>query len=317
MDEMDLLSRLRPEVDDPDPTTLARHRIALQKHADNPNPARAPRRWHLPRLTITAPILAGVIAVALVAWLTGTPASSGPNQAAPAPAAPLTSVAGVLNLAAEKAENAPSGHGDYTYTSTKTVYNDAGIRVVLTQTWIKVDGTDGLEREDRDGRIEEFRMGSNDSRPGGPPSLYNPTYDYLTTLPTDPEKLRAEVYAQVQRDYDKMGPGAARLYTLDQWVFQRITALLKNAVPPALKAALYRVAATIPGDEYVPDVTDSAGRHGIGVSHLLNNGGDKGVLIFDPNTFQLLGAGGYVSDGRTQADALLASGLVDRIGQTP
>lgn len=306
MDELDLLSRLRPEAGDPDPTMLARHRIALLNHAADPKPVRAPRRWSLPRLTMTAPVLAGVVAVGLVAWLSGTPG----------PATPPDSAASVLNLAAEKADATSAGHGDYAYTNTMTVYHDGGTRVVRTETWTKVDGTDGLTRTDRgNGQVEERPLGKPITVPGGrlvEASSSGPTYAYLATLPTDPEKLRDELYAKVQRDH-----GQTAGITLDQWVFQEITALVKNAMPPALKSALYRVAATIPGDESVPDATDAAGRHGIGVSHPLNDAGDKGILIFDSNTYQLLGAGGYVSDGRTEADALLASGLVDRIGQTP
>jgi hypothetical protein len=75
--------------------------------------------------------------------------------------------------------------------------------------------------------------------------------------------------------------------------------------------------ATVPGVEYVDDTTDAAGRHGIGVARSVNNAGDRSILIFDRTTYQVMGRAGEVHDGRTSSEAVLATGLVEKAGQTP
>lgn len=131
---------------------------------------------------------------------------------------------------------------------------------------------------------------------------------------TDPTALRDEIYRQAQNE---IRPTGQQLYTVDQWAFQLIGHLVRNAAPPALKAALYRVAATIPDVEYVNDVTDAAGRHGIGVAHTVNNAGDRTILIFDRTTFQVMGSAVEAQDGIKDSAAVLATGLVANAGQTP
>ena len=60
-------------------------------------------------------------------------------------------------------------------------------------------------------------------------------------------------------------------------------------VPPKLAAALFRVAATIPGAWGVPHATDAAGRTGIAVARYQRNFKADVELIFDPRSYQLLG----------------------------
>lgn len=266
------------------------------------------RRVAARRVGVAGGPLAAAAAIAVVVSVSG-------------PGAPPASAATVLNNAANAATTVPAGHGQWAYTSTLTITNDAGTHINRTQTWLKVDGTDGLIRLDRDGRTEEHRSKTSALFAGERPSLYNPTYNYLASLPTDPAKLRAEIYAQATDNLattlSHANPSARTLYTVDQWAFQRIASLAEGAAPPALKAALYRVAATVPDIELVQDVADSSGRHGIGIAHTVNNAGDKITLIFDRNTYQILGRGGTVHDGRTEGDAILATGLVEQPGQTP
>jgi hypothetical protein len=325
MDDLELLFRLRPEAEDPDPVALAKHRIALLNRAINPGARKAARRGSMPRLAIGA-VVAGITAVGLVVGLSGGhevpdvslptgPGAMASSGSAPPAAAPATAAVVLLANAANAAANTPAGKGDWAYTSSVSVYNDAGIRTIRRQTWEKIDGTDGLIREDRDGKVNEMRTGDNSDK--FPPSLRHPTYRYLATLPTDPTALRNEIYAQAQNEVDDSGPNGQKLYTVDQWAFQMIGELVQSAAPPALKAALYRVAATVPGVEYVNDTTDAAGRHGIGVAHSVNNGGDRTILIFDRTTYQVMGRAGEVHDGRTDSEAVLATGLVEKAGQTP
>ncbi|MER7078227.1 hypothetical protein SAMN02982929_00038 [Saccharopolyspora kobensis] len=307
MDELDLLSRLRPDTPEPDPAVLAGHRTALLNGAGVRR-----RRWPVPRLAVGVAALAliGVVTAVVVLPVPGTPTAPPPAPVAPAFSSPGVVLANAANAVA----STPAGRGDWTYLSTVIVLEDAGRHVIRTETWQKVDGTEALVRTDRNGVVDEIKPTTLDL---GPPSLYNPTYQYLTTLPTDPTALRAEIYAQVQAHFDRSGPGAAQLYTVDQLVFQMISGLVSGAAPPELKAALYRVAATIPDVEFVDDVTDAVGRNGIGVARTVNNAGDRTVLMFDRSTFQVLGVLGVVHDGRTDADAVLSSGLVADVGQRP
>ncbi|QWF84483.1 CU044_5270 family protein [Amycolatopsis sp. CA-230715] len=321
MDDLELLSRLRPEAGEPDPVVLAKHRIALLNRAAEPGARPLARRWSVPRMAIGATVTAGITTAGLVIGLSSGPDASAPSApgavaGSTSPVAPsATSAVALLANAANAAATTPAGKGDWAYTSSVSVYNDAGIRTVRRQFWEKVDGTDGLIREDRDGKVEEIRTGDNSDM--FPPSLHHPTYRYLAGLPTDPAALRTAIYAQAQDEVAGMGPNGQQLYTVDQWAFQIIGGLVQSAAPPALKAALYRVAATVPDVEYVDDTTDAAGRHGIGVAHSVNNGGDRTVLIFDRTTYRVMGTAGEVHDGRTDSEAVLATGLVEEAGQTP
>jgi hypothetical protein len=220
----------------------------------------------------------------------------------------------LLANAANAAANTPAGTGDWAYRSVAILFNAPGLHTLRMQIWDKTDGTDQLTREDRDGRLDETRTG--DTSAIAPPG-HNGSYIYLATLPTDPTALRNEIYTEAQNKLREMGPNAQQLYTVDQLAFQRIGSLTMRAAPPALKAALYRVAATIPDVEYIDDMTDAVGRHGIGVAHSTNNAGDRVILIFDRTTYQVLGGARESHDGGTESQALLATGLVEEAGQTP
>lgn len=295
MDELDLLSRLRPSDENPDPVALAKHRIALLNHAANPAARIATRRRAMPRLAIGATVLAVITAVGLVFALPGGHQS--PTGASP------------------PGPGTAAGKGDWTYISTVNVGRDTHVQTFRMQVWTRVDGTDTLVRDERDGKVTEYRPGKIDAK--SPPSLRNPTYRYLATLPTDPTALRKLIYADAQSEFDGEGPNGQRLYSVDQLAFALIGRLVEYTAPPAFNAALYQVATTVPGVEYVNDTTDAAGRHGIGVAHTVNVDGDPTTLIFDRTTHQFMGSAIDIHDGRTSSTAVLASGLVDKAGQTP
>jgi hypothetical protein len=65
-----------------------------------------------------------------------------------------------------------------------------------------------------------------------------------------------------------------------------ITSLLTAPVPPAVRAALYRLAATLPGVVYDGRARDALGRAGVEVQ--LGHGSAGWRMIFDPNTGELL-----------------------------
>jgi len=105
------------------------------------------------------------------------------------------------------------------------------------------------------------------------------TYGFLTTLPTDPAHLRAWIYSHP----DGEQPANEQAWT-------DIGDMLREMlVPPKLAAALFRVAATIPGAAVVPHAADAAGRPGIAVARNVSEDKADAELIFDQHTYQLLG----------------------------
>jgi hypothetical protein len=113
--------------------------------------------------------------------------------------------------------------------------------------------------------------------PDAPPARF--TYQFLTTLPTNPAKLRAWIYA-----HKNGGQGA------DNQAWTDISDLLGTMLtPPKLTAALFKVAATIPGATVVPHATDAAGRAGIAVARLIQGSTQDNELVFSARTYRLLG----------------------------
>ena len=113
--------------------------------------------------------------------------------------------------------------------------------------------------------------------PGAPPARF--TYRFLTTLPTNPARLRAWIYAH------KNGGQSA-----DDQAWTDINDLLESTLtPPKLTAALFRVAATIPGATVVRHATDMAGRPGIAVARFIQGSTEDSELLFGARTYRLLG----------------------------
>jgi hypothetical protein len=113
--------------------------------------------------------------------------------------------------------------------------------------------------------------------PGAPPRRF--TYHFLASLPTQPAKLRAWVYAH---------PGGGQ--DADDQAWTDINDLLATTLtPPKLTSALFRVAATIPGAIVIKHVTDAAGRQGIAVARNTLAFSEEDELIFAARTYRLLG----------------------------
>ncbi|MGW7080497.1 CU044_5270 family protein [Streptomyces sp. NPDC054866] len=129
--------------------------------------------------------------------------------------------------------------------------------------------------------------GSDDSGaiPEGPD---RPTYDWLASLPTDPDALLKKLYAETRV--------IEGVETKAQAVFDRIGDLVGGSVmPPENAAAFYKAAAKLPGVVVVPDAVDAAGRHGIGITIEESAFATRGEWIFDKKTFTYLGSRGYMT----------------------
>ncbi len=142
------------------------------------------------------------------------------------------------------------------------------------------------------------------SCPGAPPA--RGTYEFLASLPTDPGHLRTWIYRHLDGGNKP-----------DAQAWNDIGDMLREMlVPPKLAAALFRVAATIPGATVVPHAANAVGRTGVGVSR------SGAELIFDPKTYQLIGEGAVLTKpvpGQGPAGTVVAStaqlreAVVDRL----
>jgi hypothetical protein len=181
-------------------------------------------------------------------------------------------------------------------------------------------------------------LGSDSTAQGDdrfPPSLDLFHYRELLSLPTDPHALYQRVHralvaaqARVQREFANTQAELRRQQTANAnfgvsqmiWAereaqsaaeLNAIKGLLETPVPPAVRAALYRAAALIPGVRYDGHVHDSLGRAGVGVS--AGRPGSEFELIFDPATGALLGEHSpLIGDSAT-----VAAGVVDSITALP
>jgi hypothetical protein len=136
-------------------------------------------------------------------------------------------------------------------------------------------------------------------------------------LPADPdrlfERLKADAAGYGDRQYDEM------------FVFVGDSLRETNASPEQ-RAALYAVAARIPGVDLVGPVTDSAGRPGIAVAKDDNVNHIRSTLVFDPKTSVLLAeeestlpgnSFGYPRGTRIELATYLQTVVVGSLGARP
>jgi hypothetical protein len=105
-----------------------------------------------------------------------------------------------------------------------------------------------------------------------------------------------------------------------------------EAEVPALRAALYQVAASLPGVEYLGPTTDRLGRHGVAVALSHGDAGharSRDVMVFDPTTGLLLqteeravdpaqfGLPASMKDAVVGWEVWVRSGVVDAVGRRP
>ncbi len=288
-------------------------------------PRRPAARWLRPALVGVA--AAGAVAAVTVSLLPGQAAHRPPPRAAaPAPASSPASgpavltAAYVLNRAASAAAASSQPvprPGQFIYVTSVTTYlsteiGRSGAKSWLYRTsrqiWQSVDG-------ERAGLLQIVERGNvklpwgpvppaDSGNPVGWTSL-NPlscpgaapargTYAFLASLPANPSRLRAWIYRHPD------GQNQA-----DTQAWSDIGDMLREMlVPPKLAAALYRVAATIPGATVVPQAKNAVGRAGVAVSR------SGQALIFDPKTYQLIGEGAVLTKavpGQGPAGTVVAS----------
>ncbi|WP_371495045.1 CU044_5270 family protein [Kitasatospora sp. NBC_00374] len=179
------------------------------------------------------------------------------------------------------------------------------------QVWHSADGRTGRLIEE--GKTPE---GGEALESGTGAYLNGPSYDYLRTLPTDPQELLQKIYTETK------GAGSGP----DQQAFVTIADMVREqAVPGKLAAALYQAAARIPGVVLVDDATDAAGRTGIAIARTNSATGSRDEIIFDRTSYAFLGersvqvteAFGVKPGTVTANTAVLKRAVTDAAGQRP
>jgi hypothetical protein len=294
MNEIDLLRELRAELPGPRAESRASARGALVARIEQSqrHPVRATvPAWRRSRLRLVA-VLAAVAAL-LVALPTRILGGGGEVQ----PAIGQVLRAAAATAASQPAEP-PPGPGQYFYTRSREAYLTTSVEATrawsvlvprIRQTWIAANG---VGRARAVAAKPEFltagqrrawkAAGSPHLGSGGVEDFALSGQPFLDTsnLPTEPKALHRLIEA---RKIPLVGgpPGEAETFTL-------IGDMLRNTyLPPAFRAALYRVVAELPKVELRGEVKDPVGRTGIGVAY--TKGSTTHELIFDPETSALLG----------------------------
>ncbi|WP_051848654.1 CU044_5270 family protein [Streptomyces sp. NRRL WC-3725] len=296
------LARLLPAPGDPH-LSLDRH-LLLEEHLMNeirratpaPAPSRRPaRRVLLIGVPVSAAALAGAFALTALTNSGGSdttattplPVEAPIVRIEPGSTARLASTVEHIAAAASARKTPEPGPGQYIYIKSKVSYltvshtdTDKSKTLVqplhIREVWNSPDGKRGWLDEPGYQPKGGVTLDSDTER-----NVNSPSYDYLKTLPTDPDALLKKIYKETE----------GRGNSPDQQAFTTVGDLLDEQLAPAkLNAALYRAAAKIPGVVVVEHVKDAAGREGIALAHVDQQSGDRTEWIFDRRTYAYLGS---------------------------
>jgi hypothetical protein len=138
--------------------------------------------------------------------------------------------------------------------------------------------------------------------------LGDTTYRLLQSIPTQQHALLA---------YLKAG----KKWTNDDPPTEIGDLIRETIMPPALAAAVYRLAATLPGATLVPHATNAVGRAGIGIMWTSKTAKQvyKNEWIFDKTTLQFIGEKIYdpVTGKVSGKSAVIQQGFTAKAGQLP
>jgi hypothetical protein len=295
-DELDLLRRHRSEPMPPSDAARATARQSLE-HAigreAHPRAGDVRRRRARPRRRL----LAGA---ALAVALTGLAITVGASLQSGSTTEPALAAGPLLQRLARIASVQPRavpGPGQYLYTASHSLTGSDTVlpggvycQVVFQeyrQNWIAANG-EGLFRE-TDGPAhylsgrETTACKAVPAQPSGQsdtwaaPGCLSIDPIPLGRLPRDPASLRARL---LTGKVEGGPPGPAEAFT-------QVGDLLRETdARPALRAALYRAAAGLPGVKSLGTVTDKLGRQGLGLA--FDSDGTRHELIFSATTSALL-----------------------------
>jgi hypothetical protein len=163
--------------------------------------------------------------------------------------------------------------------------------------WLAVDGSQaGKVIIDEDVSDVPLDIGDgHDERPiaGGDPG-------YESDAPTEADAMYEYLLTSYVGDTSERTDADVRA--------DRAGGLLGGYLAPEQQAAVFGALQRIEGAEVVQDVTDEAGRPGVGVAF----GGY--TFVFDADTYEYLGSQTTLDDGRTCGSAVTALEIVDAVG---
>ncbi|MEE1783105.1 CU044_5270 family protein [Streptomyces sp. SP17BM10] len=268
-------------------------------------------------------------------------ASSAPSPTA-TPLPEPTDPAGLLARAAKAAAGSPDpGAKAAQFVYRREIQDGARETKHERKSWMSVDGrSQGLILDPTMGGGRTDWPATLSTASGAPRTagFSAPTYEFVASLPTDPQQLLKQLLS-VDRSTMVAGmPMTPKMY--NQFAFGDVQMIFQNiSAPPAVAAALMQAAAKIPGTAVVADETDAAGRHGVAV--VGTNGTMRVALIFDKTTGAFLGVrevlladlppagpdglppagtpspGAGDGKGYDYASAVLASAIVDKLEAEP
>jgi hypothetical protein len=304
-----------------------RHRDLLMHHIDHDQAARTRPARRLLRPAVLAPATALALACAVTAGIALTGGDPAPGGTASHRAATDMQPAAALLYRISDATEARAGltvrDDQFAYTREKTRGADlTSGKAVLgplmdREQWLAQEPgplrKQGLIRENGSTFPLNADLGDTNGTPAG---MSRPTYRWLSSLPTDPDKLLTYLYAKTPK-----ADGRER----DQAVFEQIGYLLGRVMPPRTAAALYRAAAKIPGVTPAPQARDAIGRKGLGIARDDTRYGFRTEWVFDEKTFAFLGSRSYLTKDAPygKAGTLLSSeaelehAVVDEAGRRP
>ncbi len=335
IDELDLLRRHRGEPSAPSEQSWAAARRSLERvmHRREAVPGGAGPRTGIPsrrRLLVGAGIAAALAVIAIAVG--ASVRSSSTTQ-------PALAAGPVLQRLARIASAQPwafPGPGQYLYTTSHSLSESDTVlpgglecRLIFEeyrQNWIAANG-EGLFRE-TDGPahyLSNSEPAACKAAPGqqagesdtwAAPGCLSIDPIPLRGLPRSPARLRARL---LTGKVEGGPPGPAEAFT-------QVGDLLRETdAPPALRAALYRAAAGLPGVKSLGTVTDKLGRRGIGLA--FDKVGIRHELIFSARTSALLAEqevligslrGLHAARGTVlQWSAYTAGQVVERLPATP
>lgn len=303
MDEIDMVRRFRREMAGPVEPARSVARAALLKRMQPQQ--RVGRQTHrlgpLRRRTIS-----GAASVVLTAALCVLILSTLITGQGSANAAAVKVLRATARAAAAQPPPPSLEANEYVYTKSRGTYLDetsgangktwAVLVTTVRESWVAADGS-GRIREVSGTPIFLSRLDRAAWQAAGSPAFGNGTQDthYGPGQLSDPNHVdglgidelvrlsndQAALAAQIRGAAGKAGnPQGYEMLVI-------VGDLLRETlVPPELRAALYEVAAGIPGITYVGRVVDSAGRTGVAVA--ASRSDLRYELIFDPHTSALL-----------------------------